>query len=79
MDLIQNALDRSVSGAHLKIFFVAFGPFKNFLSTSEPKKLIEICVNLQNISQHFSSFGVWFSKTRQKCLSAVAKSFLRVV
>ena len=27
----------------------------------------------------FGLLGVWFSKNRQKCLSAVAKSFLRVV
>ena len=38
---IQNALYRAVSGAHQKIFFVAFGPFKNFLSTSEPKNALK--------------------------------------
>ena len=27
----------------------------------------------------FGLLGVWFSKNRQKCLSAVAKSFLRIV
>ena len=56
--LIQNALDRAGSDAHQKIFFVTFGPFENFLSTFEQKKLMTICVNLQTMSEYFSSFGV---------------------
>ena len=77
--LIQSALDTAMSGASNVRSLDIFGPFRAILRRWKVENFWKKHWKNGILNLNFELPGAWFSKNRQKCLSAVAKSFLRVV
>ena len=79
MTLIQNALDRTMSGASNARSLDIFEPFPAILRHWEVENFWKKHSKNGILNLNFELPGVSFSKHRQKLFSAVAKSVLRVV
>ena len=76
--LIQRALDKGMSCASNARSPDIFGPFPTILRHWKVENFWKKHWKNGILNLNFELPGAWFSKNRQKSLSAVAKSFLRV-